>query len=155
MISLEFWILTISVAIALINFVYWIKKPPFKQWLMLYFVSSSIAVFLDTLFVDMGLYEFEFDLLPYTDISDVFDYIVYPIIVVWMAYWTYRMKWWQTVLIIILLSFGLALFENWLEVNTELIIYHHWSWETSLIWFIGIGILLRLLMEAFKKYYKE
>jgi hypothetical protein len=76
------------------------------------FLTSTISVFLDDLLVQMGFYEYPLVLIPYLNISFVFDFLVYPLFVVWISYWTYRMKWLNTLLVIVILSLALALFEG-------------------------------------------
>ena len=71
--------LLIIIAIGIASFCNLIRKPPSKEWLIVFLLKSYIASILDNLAVKKGYIEYPYKLIINFDISVIFSYLIYPI----------------------------------------------------------------------------
>jgi len=77
--GIQWTFLTASLAV----FFYWIRYPPFQNWLLQYFCAASLALPLSVILVEMGYFSFPVRFFPeYFDTSLLYEYFVLPLIAV-------------------------------------------------------------------------
>ena len=56
-----------------------IRKPPLKDWIIIFLLKSYIASILDNLLVKKGYLKYPVNLFKTLDISALFSYLIFPI----------------------------------------------------------------------------
>lgn len=108
-----------------------IRKPPMKDWLIIFFLKSYIATFLDNLLVRKGYLKYPVNLFKTFDVSVLFSYIIFPITCVYFNQLTRNSGIWDILLKCLVFSAPSAAAEHYLEKNTQLIRYKK-SWNSYL-----------------------
>lgn len=133
-----------------------IRKPPMKDWLLIFFFKSYIATFIDNLAVRKGYLKYPVNLFKTFDVSVLFSYLIFPVSCVYFNQITKNSSIKGILLKCLLFSAPSALVEHLLERKTKLIKYKK-SW-TSLHSFGSIAItflMARFLMAIIRKKDKE
>ncbi|WP_283244091.1 CBO0543 family protein [Bacillus suaedaesalsae] len=131
-------------AFGILSFFNLIRKPPSKDWLLIFLLKSYISSFVDTIVVRKGYIKYPANLLKSFDISVVFSYLLFPITCVYYNQITKESNLQSIILKGVLFSLPMALFEDWLEKNTKLIRYKKsWNWLYSFISIFCTFILVR------------
>lgn len=145
-------ILTYIFLIGIGSFINLLRKPPIKDWLIIFLLKSYIASILDNLLVKKGYLYYPVKLFKTFDMSVIFSYLIFPVSCIYFNQITKS----STILGIVaksfLFSFPSTLVEYWLEKNTKVITYKK-SW-TSIHSYISINItflLVRFLMTLIRK----
>lgn len=131
--------------------IYWIFKPPFNEWALVYFMSGFIAVFIAVILVEHERFEFPIRFLSaYFSTSLLYEYLVLPISCVLFNKTSYFSSFKRSFVIACVYSIALTVAELILLLQTELIIYHNWTLLhtfVSLILFLLASKYLRLLFQ--------
>lgn len=130
-----------------------IRKPPVKDWLIIFFLKSYIASIMDSLLVKKGYLKYPVSLFKTFDISVLFSYLIFPVTCIYFNQATEKSGPLSTLFKLFLFSAPSTLVENWLEKNTKLIQYKK-SW-TSLHSFLSISatfLAVKLLMAVIRKF---
>lgn len=144
----ELNILKLLTFTGILSFFNLIRKPPMKDWIMIFLIKSYIATFLDNLAVRNGYIRYPVKLLKSFDISVIFSYLIFPITCIYFNQLTKQSKIVGTLITCIAFSVPMALFENILEKNTKLIKYkRNWSWIHSLCSIFFTFIIVRSLYK--------
>ena len=133
-----------------------IRKPPLKDWLLIFFMKSYIATILDNLLVKKGYLKYPVNLFKTFDISVLFSYILFPISCIYYNQVTKNSNIIGIIVKCILFTLPTTLLESWLERNTKLIKYKK-SW-TPLHSFVSIGstfLLVRGLIALIRRTAKQ
>jgi hypothetical protein len=142
-------ILFISGIIAFINS---IRKPPLKDWLLVFLLKGYIASILDTLAVKKGYIKYPKKFFELFDISAIFSYLIFPIFCVYFNQVTRKSSILGIIGKSILFSAPSALAEWWLEKNTKLITYKKtWTVTHSFASIAFTFLLVRFLMIIIRK----
>ncbi|MEH6904662.1 CBO0543 family protein [Neobacillus drentensis] len=129
-----------------------LRKPPLKDWLIIFLLKSYIATILDNLLVKRGYLKYPVNLFKSFDISVLFSYLIFPISCIYFNQVTKSSSFTGIILKSILFSVPSAIAESWLERNTKLIKYKK-SW-TALHSFGSIALtflIVRILMGIIRK----
>jgi hypothetical protein len=129
-----------------------VRKPPVKDWLLIFLLKSYIATILDNLLVKKGYLKYPVNLFKSFDISVLFSYLIFPVSCVYFNQITQKSSVTGIIMKCILFTVPSTLAETWLEKNTKLIKYKK-SW-TSLHSFTSIAstfLLVRLLIALIRK----
>jgi hypothetical protein len=129
-----------------------LRKPPLKDWLIIFLLKSYIATILDNLLVKRGYLKYPVNLFKSFDISVLFSYLIFPISCIYFNQVTKSSSFTGIILKSILFSVPSAIAESWLERNTKLIKYKK-SW-TALHSFGSIALtflIVRSLMGIIRK----
>ena len=65
--------------IGIISFINLIRKPPTKDWLLIFLFKGFLSSILDNLIVKEGYIKYPIKLFKSFDFSFIFDYLLYPI----------------------------------------------------------------------------
>lgn len=129
-----------------------LRKPPLKDWLIIFLLKSYIATILDNLLVKKGYLKYPVNLFKTFDFSVLFSYLIFPISCVYYNQVTKNSSVLGIIAKCLVFSIPSTLAESWLEKNTKLIKYKK-SW-TSLHSFASIAstfLLVRILIALIRK----
>jgi hypothetical protein len=146
----NFLILLITIGIA--SFFNLIRKPPIKDWLIVFLLKSYIASILDNLAVKKGYIEYPYKLIKNFDISVIFSYLIYPISCVYFNQTTKNSNLKGILAQCLLFSIPSTIAEHWIEKNTKLVKYKK-SWTTMHSFFsiASTFLIVRFLMKPIRK----
>jgi len=133
-----------------------IRKPPIKDWLIIFFLKSYIATFVDNLAVRRGYITYPVNLFKTFDVSVLFSYILFPISCVYYNQVTKNSNFLGIIIKCLLFSIPSTIAEHLIEKNTQLIKYKK-SW-TSLHSFFSMAftfLLVRFLIAIIRHFAKE
>ncbi|NQD64382.1 hypothetical protein HP456_00405 [Bacillus haikouensis] len=118
----------------LIAFCKLMKKPPTKDWMMVFLFKGYLSSILDKLVVRKGYIAYPVKLFKSFDISFIFDYLLYPISCVYYNQVTRSSNIFGIILKSFYFSIPMALVEHFFEKKTSLIKFKKgWNTYTSLI----------------------
>lgn len=124
-------VLRILLILGSFGFIIIIKKPPVKDWLLIFFFKGYLSSILDKLLVRIGFIKYPVNLFgKYFDISFIFDYLLYPISCVYYNQLTRKSNFFGIVSKVFLFSVPMSLIEHWFEKKTQLIKFHK-GWNTT------------------------
>jgi hypothetical protein len=135
-----FLIIVTLTGLALLPFA--IVKRSFKDWIIVYLVSAIGNFFSDSYLVSKGFLQYPKKLFPKYKIHLPFDFIHYPLMLLYYNQWTLNSK--PTGIILKLFPFAIpqTLIETVAAKKTNLISWKKgWSWYHSLI-----SIVVKLLL---------
>nr|WP_263326807.1 CBO0543 family protein [Neobacillus sp. Marseille-Q6967] len=142
--------------VGIVSFINLVRKPPTKDWLIIFLLKSYIASIFDMLFVKKGYLKYPVNLIKTFDISVLFSYLIFPVTCIYFNQITKN----STILGILgkclLFSLPSAIAEHWIEKNTNLIRYKK-SW-TSFHSFLSIAVtflMVRFIMVFIRKTAKK
>lgn len=128
------------------------RKPPIKDWLIVFFLKSYIATFFDTIFVKKGYIEYPVNLFKGFNISVIFSYLIFPITCVYFNVVTKKASVMDIIFKSFLFSVPMTIAETWLERTTQLISYKKsWNWIHSLVSITSTFLLVRFAMELIRQ----
>ncbi len=145
--KLEMNILKALFIISLGLFINLLRKPPIKDWLLVFFLKSYFATFIDNLLVRKGFLKYPVNLISGFDISVLFSYLLFPISCVYFNQITKTSSVFDIVKKCLYFSVPSAIAEHFLERKTKLISYKK-SWN-SYYSFLSIAfsfLIVRALM---------
>ena len=113
------------------------RKGDLKDWFLIYFIKTLVSTLIDGPVIRTKYLEYPHRYLPKLfDSNIVFLYVLFPLSCVMFNQFTYKAKLLKTFLSVFLFSGPMALVENWLEKNTNLVKYHK-GWKG----YISFGVL--------------
>lgn len=145
--KLEMNILKALFIISLGLFINLLRRPPIKDWLLVFFLKSYFATFIDNLLVRKGFLKYPVNLISGFDISVLFSYLLFPISCVYFNQITKTSSVFDIVKKCLYFSVPSAIAEHFLERKTKLISYKK-SWN-SYYSFLSIAfsfLIVRALM---------
>jgi hypothetical protein len=133
--------------IALVNL---IRKPPVKDWVIIFLLKAYISSILDKFTVKKGFLVYPVKLIKFFDTSFIFDYILFPIACVYYNQVTYQKSLFVIISRVMLFSIPMTIVEQWLEHKTDLVKYKKgWNWKytfTSLnVTFLMVRSLITMI----------
>ncbi|MEK3854346.1 CBO0543 family protein [Cytobacillus sp. FSL H8-0458] len=133
-------------------FFHLVRKPPIKDWLIVFFLKSYIATFLDNLLVRKGYLKYPVNLFKTFDVSVLFSYIIFPITCVYFNQQTRNSGLKGILLKSLIFSIPSAIAEHFLEKHTQLIKYKKsWNSYYSFISIMATFLLTRGIMGVISK----
>jgi hypothetical protein len=140
--TLEKNILRTLLIFGIISLINLMRKPPVKDWLLIFLFKGVISTLLDNIIVKKGYIKYPINLFKYFDISFIFDCLLYPINCVYFNQVTKK----SNILSIIVKTFyftiPMAVTEYFLEKKTSLIKFKNgWNSFTS-FWTSSITLLM-------------
>ncbi|MCS0673748.1 CBO0543 family protein [Cytobacillus firmus] len=129
-----------------------IRKPPMKEWLIIFFLKSYIATFLDNLLVRKGYLKYPVNLFKTFDVSVLFSYIIFPITCVYYNQLTRKNGVKGILLKSLIFSAPSAVAEHFLEKYTQLIRYKKsWNSYYSFVTILATFLMTRGIMGLIRK----
>lgn len=143
------WSLLI-IGIALLFFS--LRKPPIKDMILIFLMTSYFTTFLGVLVVEEKMLEYPKNFLSnYFSSSLLYEYLLLPVICIYFYQATYHSRYSSIILKCALYTSVLTIIEVLLERNTELIEYHTWTWVHTFISIFFLMLFIRMLMQLINK----
>lgn len=145
-------VLRILFVFGIVTFINLVRKPPLKDWVIIFLLKSYIASILDNVLVKKGYLKYPVNLFKTFDISVLFSYLLFPVSCIYFNQLTRKSSNLGIIIKALLFSAPSALAEDWIEKNTKLISYKK-SW-TSIHSFFSIAttfLMVRYLMGVVRK----
>jgi hypothetical protein len=133
-----------------------IRKPPVKDWVIIFLLKGYISSIIDKLVVRKGYIRYPVQLNKTFDISFIFDYLLFPITCLYFNQVTSKSKIPGVLLKLQLFTIPMTLTETWLEKNTKVVSYHKgWDWKKTFIsiscTFLFVRIMIGIIRNGAEK----
>lgn len=134
--------------------VYAFRKPPVKDWIIVFFLKGFISLTCNTAFVAYGLLSYPDRFLSHIFQSTiVFDLLAYPMLCVLYNQTTYKSNLTGILIQAFAYSVPATLFEWWLSEYTEVVKFHEgWNWGYSLLFFLATFLGVRATISLIRTY---
>jgi hypothetical protein len=143
------WSLLI-IGIALLFFS--LRKPPIKDWILIFLLTSFFSVFLGVLVVEEKMLEYPISFLSkYFSSSLLYEYLLLPVVCIYFYQATYYSRYPSIILKCALYTSVLTIIEVLLERYTDLIEYHTWTWIHTFISIFFLMMFIRILMQLINR----
>jgi hypothetical protein len=145
-------VLRILFVFGIVTFINLVRKPPLKDWLIIFLLKSYIASILDNVLVKKGYLKYPVNLFKTFDISVLFSYLLFPVSCIYFNQLTRKSSNLGIIIKALLFSAPSALAEDWIEKNTKLISYKKsWTSIHSFISIVTTFLMVRYLMGGIRK----
>jgi hypothetical protein len=121
---------------------FWIRKPPLKDWTIIFLLAGFLSGMLDLFVTANRRVTYSISLIgKKIDISLLFDYLLFPTLGVFYNQATFRSKIKGILWKALCFSIPMTATEYWLEKYTKLVNWKNWSWYytfasvTVVLWF--------------------
>jgi hypothetical protein len=129
-----------------------LRKPPIKNWILIFSLSSCFSTFFGVLVVEEKMLEYPVRFLRnYFSSSLLYEYLLFPVVCIYFYQTTYRSRYLNIVLQCILYTTVLTIIEFFFERYTELIKYHTWTWIYTFISTFLLMMFIRFLMQLISR----
>ncbi|MFC0273516.1 CBO0543 family protein [Metabacillus herbersteinensis] len=150
--QLEKTILRFLLVFGIVTFFNLIRKPPVKDWLIIFLIKGYISSILDKLLVRKGYIDYPVKLFKSFDISFIFDYLLFPVTCVYFNQFTKASTLPGIIAKLFAFSIPMAIIEHILEKKTKLISFKKgWNTYRSFITVNITFILVRILIGVIRK----
>ncbi|WP_078542948.1 CBO0543 family protein [Litchfieldia alkalitelluris] len=136
--TFEKYILRALFLFGIASFINLVRKPPVKDWLLIFFLKGYMSSILDKVLVREGYITYPTKFFKKFDVSIIFDYVLFPISCVYFNQVTEKSRLTDIFIKLFYFSVPMALGEAWLEMNTQVIKYKK-GW-TPLKSFISLSL---------------
>lgn len=135
-----------------IAFVNLIRKPPVKDWMLIFLFKGYISSIIDTLLVKKGYIIYPVNLSKSFNISFIFDYLLFPLSCVYYNQLTKKSTIIGILLKTLLFSVPMSLAEHFIEKKTSLIKFKKgWNAFTSFYTLSITFLMTRLFIAIIRK----
>jgi hypothetical protein len=116
----------------IISLLYSIRKPPVKDWLLIFLFKGFISSILDNILVKKGYLKYPVNLFKSFDYSFIFDYLIYPLTCLFYNQLTMKSNILGIFIKTLYFSVPMSVAEYFLEKKTKLIKFKKgWNSVTS------------------------
>ncbi|SFE25289.1 hypothetical protein SAMN05216238_11158 [Lentibacillus persicus] len=144
------WWIAFFIGIVLLWFS--LRKLPFKEWILVYLLTSYFSIILGTIVVEENMLHYPEKVLDkHFESSILFEYLMLPAANIYFYYTTYQSKLPGMLIQSLIYSSLLTMIEVPLEKYTDLIEYHTWTWMYTFISLFLFFIFIRILMQLINK----
>ncbi|MFB5282667.1 CBO0543 family protein [Peribacillus sp. Hz7] len=142
----------LSFFIGIVSFLNLIRKPPLKDWLIIFLLKGYIASILDNILVKKGYLKYPVNLFKSFDISVLFSYVIFPVMCIYFNQVTKKSNILGILTKCFIFTFPAVVAELWLEKNTKLITYKKsWTGIHSFISIASTFLIVRFLITLIRK----
>ena len=128
------------------------KKPPIKDWLIVFLLKSYIASMLDNVFVKKGFIKYPVRTFKLFDISVLFSYIIFPVTCVFFNQVTRNSNFVGILTKSLLFSIPSAFAEFFIVKYTKLVQYRkRWNSLYSFLSIVSTFLFVRFSMMIIQK----
>lgn len=136
--------------VGFVLFLFSLRKPPIKDWLLAFFLSSFFATVLGTVVIYFGLIEY-FKLGDGFHSNIIYELVLLPVISTYFYQTSYSSGLLIAVFQCLLYTLGLTVVEVLVKVYTNLIHYIYWNWFVTFItvflFLFGMRTLLKFINQ--------
>jgi hypothetical protein len=145
------WLLLI-IGIGLLILSFKFKKIPQKNKIIIFFLTAYLSTFIGVFVVENDMLSYPVGFLErYFDSSILFEYLLFPVISVYLYITSYNSKIWFIITQCFLYTIFITIVEVTFERYTLLIEYNTWTWLHSFIYVFISLILLRYMMHFIRR----
>lgn len=150
--NVEMNILRSLYALGIVSFFNLIRKPPVKDWVIIFLLKSYIASIFDNILVKKGYLKYPVNLFKTFDISVLFSYLIFPVTCIYFNQVTRNSRMSEILAKSLLFSAPSAVAEHLIERKTNLIKYKKtWNSFYSFATIATTFLMVRFLMELIRK----
>jgi hypothetical protein len=143
------WLLLI-IGIGLLCFS--LRKPPTKDLIIIFLMTSFFSIFLGVLVVEEKMLEYPISFLSnYFSSSLLYEYLLLPVVCIYFYQATYFSRYPSIILKCALYTSVLTIIEVLLERYTDLIEYYTWTWKHTFISNFFLMMFVRILMQLINR----
>ncbi|MGB8001857.1 MAG: CBO0543 family protein [Anaerobacillus sp.] len=140
------------VLVGLCLFIYSLRKPPIKEWLLFFFLTGYLSSIIGVFVVEEKLLSYPVNLFNrHFDSSLTYEYILFPVLGIYYYQSTYNMNWVSWLWKSVVFSGIITLIEFFLERYTDLIHYEKWTWGYTFVSTCLVLFTIRLVMNYLSK----
>lgn len=133
-------------------FFYSLRKPPIKDLILIFLLTSYFSIILGVLVVEEKMIEYPINFLRnYFSSSLLYEYLLLPVVSIYFYKATYYSRYPSIFLKCALYTSALTIVEVFLEKYTDLIEYHTWTWIYTFISIFFLMMFIRILMKFINK----
>lgn len=133
-------------------FFYSLRKPPIKDLILIFLLTSFFSIFLGVLVVEDKMIEYPINFLSnYFSSSLLYEYLLLPVVCIYFYQSTYYSRYPSMILKCALYTSVLTIIEVLLERYTDLIEYHTWTWIHSFISIFFLMMFIRISMKLINR----
>ncbi len=123
-------------------FIFSLRKPPLKEWLLFFLLTGYFSSIIGVIVVEEGMLTYPVNLFNrHFDSSLTYEYVLFPVLGIYYYQSTFRSGWGGYVGKAAIYSAIITILEFFLEKYTDLIHYESWTW-----WYTFLSTLLLLVM---------
>ncbi|WP_404452005.1 hypothetical protein LG329_16885 [Virgibacillus necropolis] len=131
---------------------YSLKKLPFKEWILVYLLTSYFSIVIGVLVVEENMLYYPVKFLnEHFESNLLFEYLWFPIITIYFYRTTYHSRYFGILLQGVLYISVLTFFEMLFEKYTDIIEYHTWTWMHT----FASALFLIIFIRTFVKLYSH
>jgi hypothetical protein len=136
----------------IVLFIFSLRKPPRKDWVLIFFLTSYFTIFFGTIVVRKKMLAYPVNFLnDYFSSSLLYEHLLYPVICIYFYQTSYHSNYLGILLQAALYTGALTIVEVLLERYTNLIQYHTWNWHYTFISVYFLMIFVRSLMKLINR----
>jgi len=140
----------------LISFFNLMRKPPVKDWMLIFLFKGYLSSILDKLVVGKGYISYPIKLFKSFDISFIFDYLLYPIACVYYNQVTKSSNIFGILFKTLFFSVPMGLVEHYFETRTSLIKFKKgWNSFTSFYTLTITFLISRTFIAIIRKLHNK
>ncbi|MFP3125602.1 hypothetical protein OH784_23240 [Ectobacillus funiculus] len=129
-----------------------LRKPPIKNWILIFLLTSFFSMFLGVLVVEEKMLEYPIRFLShYFTSSILYEHLLFPVVCIYFYQTTYHSRYINMVIQCLLYTSALTSIEIIFERYTELIKYYTWTWVYTFISTFFLMMFVRILMQLINK----
>jgi hypothetical protein len=150
--SMERFILWSLLIVGIALLFYSFRKPPIKDLIFIFLLTSFFSIFLGVLVVEENLVEYPISFLSnYFSSSILYEYLLLPVVCIYFYQATYYSSYPSMILKCALYTSVLTIIEVLLERYTDLIEYHTWTWIHTFFSIFFLIMFIRIFMKLINK----
>ncbi|WP_214999569.1 CBO0543 family protein [Bacillus sp. ISL-7] len=134
-------------------FFYSLRKPPIKDLILIFLLTSFFSTFLGVLVVERKMIEYPISFLSnYFSSSILYENLLFPVVCIYFYQATYYSRYPSIILKCALYTSVLTSIEVLLERYTDLIEYHTWTWKHTFISTFFLMMFIRILIKLINRH---
>ncbi|MFC0272852.1 CBO0543 family protein [Metabacillus herbersteinensis] len=143
------WLLLI---IGIILLVFSLRKPPIKDWILIFLLASCFSIFLGVLVVEEKMLEYPISFLSeYFGSNLLYEYLLFPVVCIYFYQTTYYSRYLGITLQCVVYTSVLTIIEVLFEKYTDLIEYHTWTWIHTSISIFFLMMFIRIIVQLINR----
>jgi hypothetical protein len=129
-----------------------LRKPPIKDWILIFLLTSYFSTILGVLVVEEKMIDYPINFLgEYFSSSILYEMLLLPVVCIYFYQKTYYSRYPDIILKCTLYTSALTIIEVLFERYTDLIKYYTWTWVYTFISLFFLMMFIRILMLLINK----
>ena len=129
-------------------FVFSMRKPPIKEWLLFFLLTNYFSSIIGVIVVEEGMLTYPVNLFNrHFDSSLTYEYVLFPVLGVYYYQSTFRSGWTGYFVKAAIYSGIITITEFFLEKYTDLIHYESWTWIYTFLSTLFLLFIIRIIVK--------